>query len=299
MTSREHFLDPSVLAEVDNYALLARTIVEGFIAGLHRSLYHGFGSEFVQYRNYTPGDDFKYLDWKVYGRSDKYQIKVFQEETNTNCYIVLDASASMAYTGAKSRISKLQYAKIMVACLTYLVRRQGDSVGLYAYSDQLHCCVNPGHRAAQTQTIFGHLARVQPSGKGAHKTILAQLTELVQRRGIVILIGDFLDIDDEVLKTIRYFRVAHHDCVVFHILDDDEVEFPFAEDTQFVDSETADEIITSPANVRDRYRASFTECVSNFERFCWKNNIDYNRTTTSQPLGAVLAAYLHRREQFQ
>ena len=141
----EHLLDPAILSKIDNYPLLARTVVEGFIAGLHGSLYHGFGSEFVHYRNYSPGDDLKYVDWKVYGRSDKYYVKVFQEETNTNCYIVLDSSASMGYSGADGRMTKLQYGKIIAACLAYLINRQGDNVGFYGYSDQLKCCVQPGH----------------------------------------------------------------------------------------------------------------------------------------------------------
>ena len=134
---QEQYLDPSILARTSNYQLLARNVVEGFISGMHRSLYHGFGSEFVHYRNYTAGDDLKYVDWKVYARLNRFQIKVFQEETNTNCYIVLDTSKSMDYSGDSSRVTKLEYGKILAACIAYLVNRQGDNVGFYGYDTEL------------------------------------------------------------------------------------------------------------------------------------------------------------------
>ena len=148
------------MSRVSNYPLLARTTVEGFISGLHRSLYHGFGSEFVQYRHYMRGDDLKYLDWKVLARQDKLQIKVFQEETNTNCYVVLDCSASMAYAG-ESGISKLHYGSTVAAALAYLVTRQGDNIGMSAYSEQLLTSIPPGHRSGQFNTICEELAPAQ------------------------------------------------------------------------------------------------------------------------------------------
>ncbi len=295
----EHLLDPAILSKIDNYPLLARTVVEGFIAGLHGSLYHGFGSEFVHYRNYSPGDDLKYLDWKVYGRSDKYYVKVFQEETNTNCYIVLDSSASMGYSGAEGRMTKLQYGKIIAACLTYLINRQGDNVGFYGYSDQLKCCVQPGHRSGQVQRICSSLATISAEGAGDHFPIFGQLAELFSRRGIIVLISDFLDVDEEMKKGIRYFKSAHHDCVLFQVLDDTEIEFPFSTDIRFVDSETNDEITTCAELVRDKYVDSFKRFLKDFEDFCWKDNVDHNRITTSSSLMTFLSAFLHRRETFR
>ncbi len=295
----EHLLDPKIIANIDNYSLLARTIVEGFIAGLHRSLYQGFGSEFVHYRNYSPGDDIKYIDWKVYARSNKFQMKVYEEETNTNCYIILDTSASMAYSGSKDRITKLHYAKIICACFAYLINRQGDNVGFYAYNDTLRTCIKPGHRSGQVHSICSQLERLDPIGKGDHNTILRKLGELCNRRGIIVLVSDFLDFNEELAKTIRYFKFAHHDCILIQVLDDDEVNFPFQSNVRFIDSESNDELTTYPELVRQKYLHSFKKFMSNFESFCWKNDIDVEQIATSSSLVNILAAFLHRRELYR
>jgi uncharacterized protein (DUF58 family) len=292
------YIDPAVLAKVENYAFLARTIVEGFVAGLHRSLYHGFGSEFVQYRNYSEGDDLKYVDWKVFARHDKYQMKVFQEETNTNCYIVLDASASMEYTGTHG-ISKLHYAKIIAACIAYLVNRQGDNVGFYAYSDKVHTGVPPGHRSGQVHQICTELSRLKAGGGCDHAVVLNYLGESFNRRGIVVMISDFLDTDTDMLKSLRHFRFAHHDCILFQVLDDDELDFGFTSTMRFVDSETGAEIITSPGVVRREYLERFGRELEELQLFCSRSNIDYHQLRSSQPLASSLAAYLNRREKFR
>ncbi len=295
----EHLLDPKIIANVDNYSLLARTIVEGFIAGLHRSLYQGFGSEFVHYRNYSPGDDIKYIDWKVYARSNKFQMKVYEEETNTNCYIILDASASMAYSGDIDRSTKLHYAKIMCACFAYLINRQGDNVGFYAYNDMLRTCIKPGHRSGHVHSICSQLERLNPIGKGDHNTILRKLGELCNRRGIMVLVSDFLDFNEELAKTIKYFKFAHHDCILIQVLDDDEVNFPFQLNVRFIDSESKDELTTYPELVRQKYLHSFNNFMSNFKRFCGKNDIDVEHIVTSSSLMNILAAFLHRRELYR
>ncbi len=295
MTTKEHLIDPAILAKTENYYLLARTVVEGFIAGLHRSLYHGFGSEFVHYRNYYPGDDLKYIDWKVYARLNKFQSKVFQEETNTNCYLVLDNSASMEYSGTNSTISKSRYAKILAACLAYLSNRQGDNVGLYAYDERLSLALKPSHRRSQVHTICNQLLALKPHGEARHSMILRQLTGMLQRRGIIVFIGDFLDAGDELHKAIKYFRVTHHDCIIFHVLHDDEITFPFMDTMRFVDSENGSEIITAADVVRERYLTSMRTYLERFTEFCHHNNIDYHQATTSQGLANLLASYLHRR----
>ncbi len=297
--TKEQYLDPSILSKTDNYFLLARTIVEGFITGMHRSLYHGFGSEFVHYRNYTAGDDLKYVDWKVYARLGKLQVKVFQEETNTNCYIVLDTSKSMDYSGSGERVSKLEYGKILAACIAYMVSRQGDNVGFYAYDSQLRSCIKPGHRTGQVQNICGELTRLQAHGSCAHDKILGQLAELFRRRGLIILITDFMETGDGFRKAIRYFRVSHHDCIVFNILDDDELSFPFGDTVRFTDSETGNEITTAPELVRERYLKAVNAYFQEVKDFCREDNVDYNRIMTSAPLAKALSSYLHRREMFK
>ena len=292
-------MNPEILAQINNFSLLARTVVEGFIAGLHTSLYHGFGTEFVHYRHYYPGDDLKYVDWKVYARLNKFQIKVFQEETNCNSYIVLDTSASMGYSGRGRSISKIEFAKMIVACLAYLINRQGDNVGFYAYDEQLRVSIKPGHRGGQVQNICNKLANIEAAGSCQHEHVLHRLADMLQRRGIIVFISDFLDADEALKKAIRYFRASHHDCILFQILDDDELNFPFTESTRFIDSETGNEINTAPERVRDHYLNSVNRYLREFEDNCLKNNVDYCRLSTSQSLANILAAYLHRREIFR
>ena len=296
---KDHLLDPEILAQINNFSLLARTVVEGFISGLHKSLYHGFGTEFVHYRHYYPGDDLKYVDWKVYARLNKFQIKVFQEETNCNAYIVLDTSASMAYKGQNRSISKIDYAKMIVACLSYLISRQGDNVGFYSYDERLRVSIKPGHRGGQVQNICNNLTTLKIGGACHHKNVLFRLVEMFNRRGIIIIISDFLDVDETLRKAIKYFRVAHHDCILFHILDDDELTFPFTDTVRFVDSESNNEINTAPDRVRERYLSAFNTYLAEFQDSCLKDNVEYFRFSTSQPLAKILAAYLNKREIFR
>jgi uncharacterized protein (DUF58 family) len=295
-TNLAELLSPATLARIDNYALLARLAVEGFISGLHRSLYHGFGSEFFQYRSYVPGDDLKYVDWKVYGRQDKFYTKVFQEETNMNCCVLLDASASMAYQGRRAACSKLQYGCMIGASLAYLASRQGDNVGLYAYSDELLASVPPGRRTGGLQRLMTELQRLQPSGVADHESALNLVGEKFRRRGLVIYISDMHGLEDSLARHIKRFRFAHHDCIVFQVLDDDELDLPFHRTTRFVDSENAAQTATAPDIIRDGYQRdmeAFTDAIRNA---CLSERADYLLARTSDNLGNLLAAYLHRRE---
>lgn len=294
----EQFLDPQVLARIENFSLLARGVVEGFVSGLHRSMYHGFGSEFVQYRNYCQGDDLKYVDWKAFARLDKHLTKVFEEETNTNCYLVLDCSASMGYAGATG-LSKLHYGKMIAACLAYLMQRQGDNVGFYAYNDQPRATVRPARRSGHVHEICTTLSRLEAAGPCDHARMLGFLGEQFNRRGVVVLISDLLDADEALFRGIRRFRFAHHDCIVVHLLHRDELEFDFAGSVRFVDSESGTELVTAPEAVRDRYRQALDEYRSELARFARQANVDYQLLHTGLPLANVLAAYLHRRESFR
>jgi uncharacterized protein (DUF58 family) len=271
-------------------------VVEGFVSGMHRSLFHGFGTEFVQYRNYTKGDDLKYIDWKVYARHNRFQVKMYQEETNTNCYIVLDCSASMGYTGQRSPVSKLHYAKMIAASLAYLVGRQGDNVGLYAYNDKVVEAIRPGHRSEQIHRILVSLERLQAGGACDHHAVLSYLGETFNRRGLVVMITDCMDADEAMFKALRLFRVAHHDTVLFHLLDRDEVDFDFTGTVRFIDSEDGEEIVTSPARVRARYIEGLQAFLQAVTGFAARNDVDYHRLISDEPLAGALAAYLHRRE---
>ena len=297
--SNEQFLDPAILARIDNFNLVARTVVEGFVAGLHRSLFHGFGSEFVHYRNYAKGDDLKYVDWKVFARLDRYQTKVFQEETNANCYVVLDCSGSMGYQGERTGASKLRYAQIMAACLSYLINLQGDHGGLFAYSDRMRAAVAPSHKSGQVHQINVALAQLKASGACDHRKMLHYLGEHFNRRGVVIVISDFLDADEEVRKAFRRFRAAHHEVVLFQVLDPDELDFDFNGTVRFVDSEAEQELVTSPEVVREQYRRAMDEYLAEFSAFCVTADLELTRVRTTQSLATVLAAYLHRREMLR
>ncbi len=294
----DRFLDPNVLARVDNFELLARNVVEGYVAGLHRGLYHGFGSEFVQYRHYNRGDDLKYVDWKAYARLNRLLLKVYQEETNCNCYVVLDVSSSMAYGGA-GRVTKLHYGKMVAACLAYMANRQGDNAGLFAYSDKLQGQVPAGHRSGHIHRIAAELTRLKAGGGCDHGKVLSYLAEHFNRRGLIVMISDFLDPDEALAKYVKHFRAAHHDLVLFHILDDDEIDFDMDGTVRFVDSESSTEVVTSPIAVRERCKVALKEYLQKFETFCRQHEVDYCRCRTSEPLDAALAAYLNRRESFR
>ena len=288
-------LSPEVLAQIDNYALLARIGVEGLLSGLHRSLYQGYGSEFFQYRNYVPGDDLKYVDWKVFARQDKFFTKLFQEETNMNCCFLLDASASMAYRGERAPCSKLRYACMLAACLAYLSRRQGDRVGFYAYNETLTTAIRPGMRTGHLHRILVEMARVQAEGRANHDTVLNQIAEDLRRRGVVILASDFLDVEANLTQWLRRLRFAGHECIVVQILDPDELDFPFSGSIRFRDAENRSEVVTAPELVADSYRRDMAEFTAQIRLAALEQDADYLLARTTDNLGRLLAAYLHRR----
>lgn len=294
--SEEHLLHPDVLSRIDNYSILAKTVVEGFISGLHRSLYHGFGSEFVQYRNYNPGDDLKYLDWKVYARHNKYYMKVFQEETNMNCNVVIDASESMGYRGDGRSYSKLQYASMVAASLVYMVSRQGDNIGFCGYNEDISTLIRAGHRRGQAQHIYAELHRLEAKGQGNHLKVLERLAESFSRKGLIIFISDFMNDEEKIIDFFGKFRARHHECLLIQVLDQDELDFPFSHNTRFIDVETKDELMTSPESVRDIYLDNLKAYLQRIEDKCFASQLDYICLSTSDPLDAALAAYLRRRE---
>lgn len=289
-------LSPETLVRIDNYALLARVVVEGFLSGLHRSLYQGFGSEFFQYRNYVPGDDPKYVDWKVYGRLDRFYTKVFREETNLDCTILLDASASMGYQGGRSLCSKLRYGAMLAAALAYLARRQGDSVGFCAYAETIRAWVPPARQRDGAQRVFTELQRLSAQGVADHGTVLHHVAENLRRRGLVVLISDFHGLEEELGSIVRRLRFAHHDCIALQILDRDELDLPFGRTVRFVDSEDGPELTTAPDLVREGYERAVQGFVNRVRETCLAHQVDYLMVPTSEHVGNLLAAYLHRRE---
>lgn len=287
------FLDPAVVARLGTLELKARTVVEGFLTGLHRSPFKGFSVEFAEYRQYMQGDDFSAIDWKVYARSDRYYLKKFEEETNVNCHLMLDVSGSMGYAG--KGITKFEYGQCLAASLAYLMHRQRDATGLTAFDDRivgmLPASARPGHLHAMLVT----LDRLQLGKRTNVSKPLHQLADGLGKRGIVVLISDLLDEPDGVIQGLKHFRFRGSDVIVFQLLDPDELAFPFERATQFEDMETGAEVLAVPVIVRERYLKAITGLVDRYKRELGAAGIDYHLVTTDRPLEMALLAYLSTR----
>lgn len=290
-------LDPAYLSSISNYALMARVAVEGYLSGLHRSRLQGFGSEFLQYRAYTPGEDPRMIDWKAYARRNRLQTKIFQEETNMTCTIVLDCSASMEYRGSRAGCSKFDYARMVAAALAYLALRQGDQVGLTLYNSTIVNAIAPGQRANRLASIFHALSRARPAAHGDHERVIEYTGHHVRGRGLVVFISDMLDAEDSLPQLLARIRIRHFDTVALQVLDPDELDFPQDEAARFVDLESGQECVTSPRAVADTYNQSMREGQARLRRGFIDSRIDHTIFTTDSSLGRVLSAYLHRRSQ--
>src|SRR5688500_16891720 len=240
-TARTAFLDPATLARLGSLELKAKTIVEGFLTGLHRSPFKGFSVEFAEYRQYLPGDDLATLDWKVYGRTDRHFVKKFEEETNLDCHILLDVSASMGY--GSSGLTKLQYGSYLAAALAYLMNRQRDAAGLLAFDGKIIDMVRPSARSGHVTSLLVTLARLKLGARTNVAKPLRGLAEAIRKRGLVVLISDLLDEVDRVLDGLKHFRYRGTEVIVFQILDPAELRFPFSQTARFRDMETADEVM--------------------------------------------------------
>ncbi len=289
------FLDPAVIARLGTLELRARTIVEGFLAGLHRSPFKGFSVEFAEYRQYLPGDDLQTIDWKVYARSDRFYVKKFEDETNLDCHLMVDASGSMAY-GSRG-ITKFEYAACLAASLGYLMTRQRDAVGLTAFDEtiveMLPASAKPGHLRA----LLLALDRLRPGRATDVSKPLHRLADALSKRGMVVLISDLLDDPAAVIKGLRHFHFRGTDVIVFHVLDPDELEFPFERATRFEDLETHEEVMAVPGVVREHYLREIGALVDRYRRELGGAGIDYHLVSTAQPLELALMAYLTARSR--
>ena len=289
------FLDPELLARVGSLELLARAVVEGFMSGLHRSPFTGFSTEFTEYRQYNPGDDLRYLDWRLLGRTDRYFIKKYRADTNTQCHLLIDTSASMNYAHASS-VTKLQYATFLAASLAYLLNRQQDAVGLVAFDQKIHTHVPARNRTGHMRTIFGNLSLIEPGGETRLAESLHQLAEILTRRGIVVVISDFYDQPDRLQEAFQHLRFKGHDLVAFHVLDQNELDFEFTDAVLlFEDAETQEQMPVLPDVVRNGYRERMRRHVEEMRRCAAANHVDYEVLTTKQPLDFALFAFLARR----
>ena len=289
------FLDPAVVARLGTLELKARTVVEGFIAGLHRSPFKGFSVEFAEYRQYIPGDDLSTMDWKVYARSDRHYVKKFEEETNLHCQLLLDVSGSMAY-GSRG-MSKFEYAACLAASLGYLMNRQRDGVGLVAFSDRIVDAVPSSTKAGHLRNLLVALDRLEVGSRTNVAKPLHQVAESLTKRGLVVLISDLLDDADSVIRGLKHFQYRGSDVLVFHVLDADELEFPFDRTARFEDLESGDEVVAVPGAVRQHYLKQLGALIDRYRRELGAARIDYQLLSTAEPLEMALLAYLSTRSR--
>jgi uncharacterized protein (DUF58 family) len=289
------YLNPATLARLGTLELKARAIVEGFLTGLHRSPFKGFSVEFAEYRQYLPGDDLATLDWKVYARTDRYFIKKYEEETNLDCYLLLDVSASMGYGSAG--LTKLQYGSFLAAALAFLMNRQRDAVGLIAFDEKITKMLAPSARGGHLNSLLITLDRLQLGARTNVAKPLNDLAEAIHKRGLVVLISDLLDEPDRVIDGLKHFRFRGTEVIVFHILDPAELRFPFEQTARFRDLETRDEVLAVPDAVRDDYLKAMTDLQDGYRRALRLAGIDYVMLDTSVPLETALMSYLMTRRR--
>lgn len=286
-------IDPGIISRVAQIDLRARLVVEGYVSGLHRSPYKGFSVEFAEHREYVPGDDLRYLDWKVFGKSDRYYIKQYEEETNLVCHLVLDVSESMDFTTAE--ITKHQYALTVTAALAYLVVKQHDAVGLVLFDDAVRQTLQPGSHKGQLRRAFTLLEEAAPGGETSVGKVLARVAERVRRRGLVVLVSDLLGDVDEVLNGLRRIRSRGHDVIVFHVLDPSERTFPFERMTMFEGLEQHPDLLADPKSLRAGYLNALEEYMAKLRAGCLAERIDLVEMDTSTPLDVALSSYLAKR----
>jgi uncharacterized protein (DUF58 family) len=295
--SSSPLLDPQTIARLQGLELRARRIVEGYVAGLHRSPYRGFSNEFAEHREYAPGDDLRYVDWKVYGKSDRFYLKQFEEETNLICYLLLDISESMNYQGPTAPISKLAYAQIAAAALAFLVLHQRDAAGLVTFDQEVRQLIRPSSNPTQLKQLL----RVMEQTTAAHKTrtgpIFHDLAERLGRRGIVIILSDLFDDVDSMLAGLKHLRHRRHDVIILHILDPAEIDFPFQQVTMFKGLEALGEVVTEPRSLQAAYQQEVGLFIKRVRAGCRGQQIDYVTIRTDQPLDSVLSAFLSARKK--
>jgi uncharacterized protein (DUF58 family) len=293
VSSETRFLDPATLSRISNLELLARTVVDGFISGLHRSPYLGFSVDFAEHRAYLPGDDIRRIDWRVYGRTDRLYVKEFEVDTNANFSILFDVSGSMHY--GSGPITKVDYSKYLAACLTYFSRQQRDRVGIVTFDDDIIEYVPTS--AKHLEVVLHTIDRIQPREReGGFEHALLTITEILPRRNVVVVISDLYEDPDTVIRAVTRLKHKGNDVIVFHILDPAEVDFPFDEAAQFQDLESGERMPVVPETLRDEYKGHVEQHLRTLRRRMTQNQIDYCFIQTSQPLDHALFNYLSRRQ---
>jgi len=287
------FLSPGVLDKVERLELLAREAVEGYLAGRHRSPYHGFAVEFHEHREYVPGDEVKHIDWKVYARSERYYVKQYEEETNLIATLLLDASESMRYSS--TGITKLEYGAFAAACLSYLILKQTDSVGLGVFDREVRDVLPPGTHLDHIYRVLSLLERTKPERKTDVASVFHQFAGTLRRRGLVIVISDLFDDVERVVNGLQHLVFAGQEVIVFHVLDPAELTFPFAGLMQFKGLEGQGNLLIEPRRLRDNYLAAFEAFCTRLRHACERNRVEFVQIDTATPIDVTLTGFLTKR----
>lgn len=295
------YLDPQVLAKVGKLDLKAKYVVEGFISGMHKSPFKGFSVEFAQHRGYVPGDDLKHLDWKVYAKNERLNIKQYEAETNLVTTLLLDASESMAYTSPlkkqKEASAKLEYAKLIIASLSYIVLGQSDAVAVGIFDQTLRDFIPRSTRKVHLNRICAALEKIEPQNKTGVGDVLHTVAQRVGRRGVTVIVSDLFDKIENILSGIQHLRHDGHEVIVLHLLDKDELTFPFEGLVQFKGLEYANQVLCHPRMVKKAYLEELHKFLTRMKAMCTRNGVDYVQVSTDTPVDVVLSAYLIGRER--
>ncbi|MEO1272501.1 MAG: DUF58 domain-containing protein [Myxococcota bacterium] len=295
---RERFLDPAVLMSMGGLLVRARSVVEGAIAGMHRSPHKGSSVEFAEYKEYAPGDEIKHIDWKAFGKSDRYYVKQFEDETNLRAYLVLDGSGSMDFA-SEGCITKLEYAQTLAASFAYLMLRQGDAVGAMVFDDQPGLMLPPSSKSTHMTDVLHILESLPGAGRTDIAVALQALAERLRRRGMLVLISDMLDDAERVMTIAQVMRKRRQEVVMFHLIDPAELDLPYEGLTIFEGLEGEEELLVDPDDIRDRYREEMRAHLDQIERDCREGDIEYFRVVTTRPLEQVLLDFIVGRLQIR
>jgi uncharacterized protein (DUF58 family) len=295
MATAEKYLKPEVIRQIGRLDLRAQFIVKGFLQGLHASPYHGFSVEFSEHRKYTPGDNPQDIDWLVYAKTDKYYIKKFEAETNITGYLVMDLSRSMGYT-YRQELTKFDYSICLAAALCYLMIHQQDPVGLITFDEKIKSSLPPRSKRAQLGNVLSLLSKLKPAGETAIAKSLVQIAAMLRHRSLLMLFSDLLADPEPIIKALRRLRHGGHDVILFHILDEAEVSFPFEGVVEFEEPETHDKVQVDAGGFRADYVAEMDSFRDTYRRECFQSGIDYVALDTSMQFDKALLEYLVNRQ---
>ncbi|MEX0679009.1 MAG: DUF58 domain-containing protein [Pirellulales bacterium] len=295
MDGNPKYLDPQTLSKLQGLELRARSIVEGYVSGVHRSPYHGFSIEFAEHREYSPGDDLRYVDWKVFGKTDKFYLKQYEEETNLVTYLLLDTSESMRYRSEAAALSKLEYAQCAAAAISYLILQQQDSVGLATFDNEIRSLIRPSSNPSHLKQLLHVMENCEPERKTRTGPIFHDLAERLKRRGLVLILSDLFDDVPSMMAGLKHFRHRRYDVIVFHVLDGAELDFPFRQTTLFRGLEQLPDVLTDPRALRKAYLDEIGRFLQEVRKGCRSQHIDYVLMRTDQSLEIALSSYLASR----